>query len=107
MKLEDIINEPWELIIDDEEASRIKIELSKEINKNHTLNGTNCHPIAKRIDRDDILFKITPHLCEYAVVHLTWSGKEEKDRLFPHVDIYTDLEHLKNERISPVIDGFA
>ena len=100
MNLEDYIREPWELI-DSSLGDGIKDELLKEINGDHPLHKVNCEPVAKRIDNDDVLFRINPHLCEYAVVHLTWSGKKEVDSKWPHVDFFADTDDLYKERLKP------
>ncbi len=105
MNLNDYIKEPWELI-DSSLCEKIKEELSKEINNEHPLHNVNCEPVAKRIDSDDTLFRINPHLCEYAVVHLTWSGKKETDPKWPYVEFFTDTDDLNKERLTPDFEDY-
>jgi hypothetical protein len=106
MKIKDYIKEPWELI-DSSIATSIKTELSEEIDNNkHPLNQVACNPIAKRMDKDEVLLRINPHLCEYAIVHLTWSGKQEKGPKWPHVDFFTDIDDLNKERFIPDYEDY-
>ena len=69
---------PW-IPIEDRESNRFEDEYAAKIGKQHPLYGVPVKAIARRVDRDDVLFKLLRHLCEYAVVHLTWSGREEAD----------------------------
>ena len=100
MELQKILKSPWELI-DPSKMEDIEKELSIEIGEEHPLYNVNCQPIAQRIDNDDVLFEINPHLCDYAIVHLTWSGKKETSPDWPTVELFTDIDDLNNERLIP------
>jgi hypothetical protein len=86
---------PWLFIESDVERNHLIEELEKEINPNHVLYGKKSIPIAKREDDDDVIFKISDG--SYALVHLTWSGKQEKDERFPFTEIFSSLKNLLNE----------
>jgi ubiquinone/menaquinone biosynthesis C-methylase UbiE len=82
--------EPWKPISNSEKARRFDTELSKEVSSGHILYGINSQAVAYRVDNDDILFDVDVESFQYAVVHLTWSGREEATG-FPHTTLYTDL----------------
>ena len=95
---------PWVFIESDIERNRLIEEIEKEINSNHVLYGRKSIPIAIKEDDDDVIFKISDG--SYALVHLTWSGKQEKDERFPFTEIFSNLKDLLNEVScrSPLID---
>ena len=57
--------------------------------------------VAYRVDCDDVLLELLRHLCDYAVVHLTWSGQEESDPRWPNFQIYADNADLMEKCIRP------
>ena len=83
------------------ESARFEDEYAWEIGKQHPLYGVPAKAIARRVDKDDVLFRLLRHLCEYAVVHLTWSGREEENPAWPSCDIYVDTDHLMEECMRP------
>ncbi len=91
---------PWEPI-DPVDSGRFEDEYAVEIGKAHPLYGVPVKAVARRIDCDDVLFELLRHLCEYAVVHLTWSGREESDPRWPSCDIYADEADLMEHCIRP------
>jgi hypothetical protein len=96
MKMNNIeFEKPWLSIDSDVERNRLIKELEKEINSSHVLYGKKSMPIAKREDDDDVIFKTSDG--SYALVHLTWSGKQEKDASFPFTEIFSSLKNLLNE----------
>lgn len=86
---------PWVLIESDLEKKRLKEELEKEINSNHVLYGKENIPIARREENDDVIFKISDD--SFALVHLTWLGKQEIDERFPFTEIFSSLKELISE----------
>ena len=96
---------PWEPT-DPESSDRFEDEYAAEIGKGHPLNGVPVKAIARRMDQDDILFRLLRHLCEYAVVHLTWSGREEVDPRWPAFEIYADAPDLMERCIRPTHEEF-
>ena len=91
---------PWEPIESDASAA-FEDEYATEIGKGHPLYGVPVKAIARRSDCDDVLFRLLRHLCEYAVVHLTWSRKEEPDTQWPKFEIYADGDDLMELCIRP------
>jgi len=57
--------------------------------------------IARRLDADDILVEIDPHLCECAEVHLTWSCRKEMNPELPHTELQATMEDWIRERMLP------
>lgn len=67
-------------------------ELEKEVGANHALFQRKCIPIARRIDRDAMLFEVQDSGGSYAVVHLTWSGKVDADHSIPKTVLFQTIE---------------
>jgi len=86
---------PWKKVESDIEKQQIILELNKEINSTHVLNGKTVTPIAKRIDTDNIIFLISNGL--FALVHLTWSGKQETDNNFPYTEFSSNIYELLDD----------
>lgn len=83
-------NLPWIEFESDIERQQILLELKREINTEHILFGRIVSPIAKRLDSDDYIFKISQD--SYALVHLTWSGVQEKNNLFPYTELFSNID---------------
>lgn len=83
--------------IDPIEQERFEDEYAAEIAKGHPLYGVPVRAIARRTDRDDVLFNVLRHLCDYVVVRLTWSRREEQPPDTPRFDLYTDAADLISE----------
>jgi hypothetical protein len=73
--------EPWAAITDAETAQANEAELQRELPEGHVLAGESVHAIARRQDRDDILFALSRD--RWAIVHLTWRGAREPDQRWP------------------------
>jgi len=89
--------EPWYSLVDPE--PRLGQELYKEISKNHILYGEKVNAIARRRDNDDVLFELIDSKNKYAIVHLTWKSKIEKDVSYPRTQIFNNWLDLYNDRI--------
>ena len=85
---------PWEPI-EPAVATKFEDEYATEIGKGHPLYGVPVRAIGRRIDQDDVLFQLLRHLCDYAVVHLTWSGREEPDSRWPSFELFLDDELME------------
>jgi hypothetical protein len=76
------VSEPWQLVTREQlcwpEIVRILPELQQELRAEHPLAFAPIKLLARRLDRDDILLRFTTSL-KLAMVHLTWSGREEPD----------------------------
>ncbi|MGG0814872.1 hypothetical protein ABE142_19735 [Paenibacillus alvei] len=67
---------PWIL-----ETSNLYVdELHKEISEEHILFDQQLAIVARRIDRDDVLFQFVGKPNQYAQVHLTWKRDPKKLR---------------------------
>ena len=89
------LKKPWIYIESELEKYNLIKELKNEMNSNHVLFDKNSIPIAKREDNDDVIYKISDYY--FAIVHLTWSGKQEKNGRFPYTEIFSSLKDLLDE----------
>lgn len=80
---------PWQESVSDPDA--FQQELHRELAASHPLFGAEAVAVARRIDCDDVLFKLADG--KYAVVHLTWSGKKESNSDYPATRIF---DHWKD-----------
>ncbi len=68
-------------------ATKLEAELRREMPAGHQLYGRAVRAIARRADRDDVLFKATQDKTVFWV-HLTWSV--ERDAKWPWTRDYKD-----------------
>lgn len=70
-------------------APELDAELARELGPEHSLYGQQVRAIARRLDRDDVVFAIrrSPTVAE---VHLTWSGRREPTD-FPTTRIFASM----------------
>jgi hypothetical protein len=84
---------PWYSISD--QPSQIKAmerELYRELAEGHLLHGLRVRTLARRQDRDDVLFALEDGSERVAVVHLTWV-RNPPDRLpWPATITYPSFE---------------
>lgn len=85
-------------------------ELDKEAGPGHVLSGRKCIAIARRIDKDEVLFKVAGaregEPVRYAVVQLTWSGKPDADPRIPATEFFGGLEAWASTRMAKDHDEF-
>ncbi len=86
------------------EAERYEDEYAVEIEKGHALYGVPVRAIALRDNTGEVLYELLRHLCNYAVVKLTWSGLPETDTGKPEFRIYVDDADLRGEPSKPFDD---
>jgi hypothetical protein len=68
-------------------------ELRREVGRHHPLFSKAVSAIGVASDRDDVLFEISGGSTrQYAVVHLTWSGKPEPSGTCPFTRFFDSLE---------------
>lgn len=98
MNLDDLNEfEQWAVVQD---GSNFVAELQRELPKSHVLSGVPVAAVARRGDRDDVLFVTRQSPSQLALVHLTWSM--ETDPAFPHTTLYqTWQEFLEDCRRDP------
>jgi hypothetical protein len=81
--------EGWRAPIDGE-GDLFERQLLTEAGAGYALGGTGARLIARRVDRDDALYRLTDG--RIAEVHLTWRGTAESDPYWPQTEIFADLE---------------
>ncbi|WP_150241939.1 hypothetical protein [Streptomyces albofaciens] len=71
-------------------------ELHRELPPDHALYGARVRAAARCETCDDDLFRVTDRSFRWAVVHLTWSGRQEQPpwpRTTPLADLEGPLTH--------------
>jgi hypothetical protein len=76
------LSKPWEIITDWDESRNLVKELRRELPHEHVLEGKSVWPVARGLDRDDVLFIIEGDE-RLALVHLTWGSSRETDPHWP------------------------
>ena len=82
---------PWRAVYE-KESRGIWGELNREIGKGHSLFGHGYDVIGRRDDNDDVLLYVDRAVEPWAVVHVTFSGKEEGDARFPWTQYYGNVD---------------
>lgn len=95
--------EPWNSLCTNENL--FEEELHKELGKKHILYNKKVSIIGRRYDCDDFLFEIDNIDFKFAVVHLTFSGKEESES-YPKTRVYKDLNDWINRCMVPDYNEF-
>ena len=80
-----LLPEGW-FVSDAEQAMGLYEELQKELPKGHFLYKKEVYVLAHREGTDDILCQHKDDKTHFTVIHLTWSGKEEKSIEFPYME---------------------
>jgi hypothetical protein len=88
--------EPWHAAVPGLEA-----ELRNEVTDGHPLYGRKAISVARRQDSDDVLFLLLDHPSPLAVVHLTWSGRPERNTNWPQTTFYTSLQDWVERCMKP------
>jgi hypothetical protein len=78
--------EPWYAA----EDPALVAELSREVGPGHVLSGIPVKVLARRRDRDDVLFKILDGSGRVASVHLTW--QVESSPTWPSATVFRNFE---------------
>jgi len=94
------VMEPWQRVIAEEEAQLLKKELQGEVGEQHVLFGLPVSVLARRVDKDDVLFFLEDGSGRCAVVHLTWSHKREATP-WPRTTLYSDLQDWAAKCMEP------
>jgi len=81
--------EPWYASSAAAVAS-LERELERELalNPRHPLHSVKMRAVAQRGDCDDVLFELTGHASQLAVVHLTWSQGSETRPQWPKTTLF-------------------
>jgi hypothetical protein len=70
--------EPWQPVEDPEEGLALEAELARELSAPHPLYGLPVAVVGRRIDCDDVLFRLLDGTGRYALVHLTYCDGQEQ-----------------------------
>jgi len=89
---------PWGRIENDETAKRFAAELHRETNPSHVLYEKVVQAIASS-DTEDVLFEVSEASERYAVVHLTFSGKQDLHDNFPSTEFFESLQAFAQQRM--------
>ncbi|MEU7262035.1 hypothetical protein AB0B21_40520 [Streptomyces rimosus] len=81
---------PW-WVPDDGVLHALEQELRRELPPDHPLYGARVRAAARCEACDDVLFRVTDRSFRWAVVHLTWSGRQEQSP-WPRTTPLADLE---------------
>jgi hypothetical protein len=90
---------PWVSI--DKNAGALAAELERELPEKHVLYKKPVKALARRTDCVDVLFQICDSSEQFAIVHLTWSGKQELHTKFPWAEIFTLFAEFDKNRMQP------
>jgi hypothetical protein len=78
---------PWEAVKDQSLVS----ELEKELGADHVLFGKKVTALGRRTDSDNVLFHVLGISKPFAVVHLTWNGRESSSK-WPFAEFFNRIE---------------
>jgi hypothetical protein len=73
--------------------------LQQELPAEHSLTGLDVIAVARRSDRDDVLFEVADSETPLAQVHLTW--RKERDQKWPRTKFFRNWEQWIPETMSP------
>jgi hypothetical protein len=96
--------EPWGRITSPAMARGMEAEVNREIGPDHVLNGADVEALAFN-GADDVLFRIRGSSPRLAVVHLTYSGKQDTFPSFPSTVFYPTVQHFVDECMRPDHEG--
>jgi len=87
----------------------LREELLCELPTQHRLYGVEARAVARRQDNDDVLFELfgSEAPAEFAVVHLTWSGKPEPGPKYPWTELYGTFSEWVTHRMTPDADEWS
>jgi hypothetical protein len=94
--------EPWRQAVPGLES-----ELRNEVSEGHPLFGRKAISVARRKDSDDVLFLLLDHPSPLAVVHLTWTGRSERNSTWPQTTFYTSLQDWVERCMKPDHDQYT
>jgi len=80
---------PWQAV---EDGSGLEAELRREVVHGHPLYGLPTVAVGRRVDCDDVLFRVDHPSRALAVVHLTWRMRSEPDTTWPHTVLFQNWE---------------
>lgn len=88
--------EPWYEIDGVRIRDALQAQLEREIGEGHALAGESAMAVARRDDRDDVLFSLSAG--RWAIVHLTWVATPAPDPRWPRTWVF-DTDAKLNVRL--------
>lgn len=76
-------------------------ELRLEAVPGHPLYQVPCRAIARSGRTDDVLFELIGHAATLAVVHLTFTGRPEREPKWPATTLYASIEQWVSRCMMP------
>jgi hypothetical protein len=95
--------EPWHEVSEADRAA-LEGELRRELSPDHVLAGKSARAVARRFDRDDVLFEIAG--IGFAVVHLTYSKSRETSPRWPSSEVFASFAEWVERRMQRDHDAF-
>lgn len=95
---------PWHPVDDPAVRRSLLTELQRELPKGHVLTSASLTVIARRQDRDDVLFALSDG--RVAIVHLTYPRERERLPDFPRTWLYETLDRFVEEVMKPAHRGW-
>jgi hypothetical protein len=90
---------PWELVSDTKSNWRFLKELLLEITDKDPLYYCKIYAIARRMDNDDVLFRVVEDRTEhFLVAHLTWNSNIPKMQKYDSIDAWKEQRMLKDSQ---------
>lgn len=89
---------PWHPVEREDVRRALFDELRREAGPAHPLRGLAAIAVGRRQDNDDVLFSLVDG--RMAVVHLTWTGKEDASP-HPWMNLYPTTEAFVRDRMLP------
>jgi hypothetical protein len=90
--------EPWGSL-KETERPLFEIELRKELRPDHILFDVATSAFGKSDANDDVLFKLLNSKSGYALVHLTWLGRQEKSGDWPFTQLFATWDDFVTQRM--------
>lgn len=85
-------SEPWVPITNADTRRELEDELRLELPRGHLLADELVEAIARREDRDHVLFALSGH--RWAIVSLSWSQGRERDARWPTAELFQSAADL-------------
>ena len=95
---------PWHPV----EQPLLHEELYRELSPQHQLFGVEARAVAVRQDNDDVLFELSGKTAPavFAVVHLTWSGRQDQHPGFPWTKLHLTFSDWVTNCMIPESDDW-
>jgi hypothetical protein len=89
--------EPWQEVRDGN-GTKFEREFMKEIRNRHPLYYCKIYTLARRIDNDDVLFRILGDHDFFVVAHLTWNDSQPRIREFESIKDWEEACMIKDNK---------